>query len=172
MATTSPTSATTAADILTERSGAVLDIQLNRPAKKNAMVSSMYLTMADLLDDAARDETVRVVLWHGAGDAFTAGNDLEDFLKNPPGPDSPQGRLTRALRAVGKPLVAAVHGLAIGGGTTMLLHCDFVYAGASTRFQLPFVSLALGPEFGSSYLLPLRAGYLRAAEAFFLAQPF
>jgi len=160
-------------DIVTERTGSILDIQLNRPAKKNAMTSSMYVTMADVLDEAARDDQVRAVLWHGAGDSFSAGNDLEDFVKNPPGPgESPQARLMRALIDFEKPLVAAVHGLAIGGGTTMLGHCDFVYAGESTRFQLPFVNLALVPEFGSSYLLPLRCGYLGAAELILLGQPF
>src|SRR5262249_53787172 len=161
------------ADIVTERSDAVLSIQLNRPAKKNAMTSSMYITMADVLDDAARDESIRAVLWHGAGDSFSAGNDVADFLNNPPGPgQSPQSRLINAFIAFEKPIVAAVQGVAIGGGTTMLLHCDVVYAADNARFQLPFVNIAAGPEFGSSYLLQLRAGYLRAAEALFLAQPF
>jgi enoyl-CoA hydratase/carnithine racemase len=168
-----PSDVATSGEILTERSGGVLSIQLNRPAKKNAMTSSMYIAMAQLLDDAARDETIRVVLWSGAGGSFTAGNDLADFLGNSSGPrDSPQSTLMHALVAFDKPLVAAVQGAAIGGGTTMLLHCDFVYAAENTKFQLPFVDLALGPEFGSSHLLPLRAGYLRAAEALFLAQPF
>jgi enoyl-CoA hydratase/carnithine racemase len=160
-------------DIVTERSGSILEIQLNRPAKKNAMTSSMYVTLADVLDGAAKDDQVRAVLWHGAGDSFSAGNDLEDFMKNPPGPgESPQARLIKALIEFEKPLVAAVHGVAIGGGTTMLAHCDFVYAGESTRFQLPFVNLALVPEFGSSYLLPLRGGYLGAAELILLGQSF
>jgi enoyl-CoA hydratase/carnithine racemase len=168
-----PSDVATATEILTERSGAILSIQLNRPTKKNAMTSSMYIAMADLLNDAARDESIRVVLWHAAGDAFSAGNDVADFLKNPPAAgESPQSRLINAFVAFGKPIVAAVHGAAVGGGTTMLLHCDFVYAAENTKFQLPFVNLAAGPEFGSSYLLQLRAGYLRAAEAFFLAQPF
>ena len=161
------------ADIVTEQSGSVLDILLNRPAKKNAMTSSMYITIANVLDEAATDDRVRVVLWHGAGDSFSAGNDLEDFMKNPPGPgESPQARLISALINFEKPIVAAVQGVAIGGGTTMLGHCDFVYAGAKARFQLPFVNLALVPEFGSSYLLPLRGGYLRAAELILLGQPF
>ena len=161
------------ADIVTERSGGVLDILLNRPAKKNAMTSGMYIAMADLLEGAAKDDDIRVVLWHGAGDSFSAGNDLEDFMKNPPGPgESPQARLMRALIDFEKPIVAAVHGAAIGGGTTMLAHCDFVYAGESTRFQLPFVNLGLVPEFGSSYLLPLRFGYIRAAELILLGKPF
>jgi enoyl-CoA hydratase/carnithine racemase len=113
------------------------------------------------------------VLWHGAGDSFSAGNDLEDFMKNPPGPgESPQARLMRALINFEKPLVAAVQGAAIGGGTTMLAHCDFVYAAESARFQLPFVNLGLVPEFGSSYLLPLRFGHVRAAELILLGKPF
>jgi enoyl-CoA hydratase/carnithine racemase len=160
-------------DIIAERSGNILSIQLNRPAKKNAMTSSMYITMAQLLEDAAKDDQVRVALWHGAGDSFCAGNDLEDFMKNPPGAgESPQSRLIHALINFEKPLVAAVQGAAIGGGTTMLAHCDFVYAGESAKFQLPFVNLALVPEFGSSCLLPLRFGYLRAAELILLGQPF
>ena len=145
-------------DIAVERSGNILSIQLNRPAKKNAMTSSMYVTIAELLDAAATDDQVRVVLWHGAGDSFSG--------------ESPQARLMHALINFEKPLVAAVQGLAIGGGTTMLAHCDFVYAAESARFQLPFVNLALVPEFGSSYLLPLRFGHARAAELILLGKPF
>jgi len=160
-------------DILTERSGNILSIQLNRPAKKNAMTSSMYITMAELLNGAAKDDQIRVVLWHAAGNSFSAGNDIEDFVKNPPAPgESPQAQLIDALINFEKPLVAAVQGAAIGGGTTMLAHCDFVYAGESAKFQLPFVNLALVPEFGSSYLLPLRFGYTRAAELILLGGPF
>src|SRR5437899_989699 len=160
-------------DIVTERSGSILRVQFNRPSKKNAMTSSMYITMADLLNAAAKDDRVRVVLWHGAGDSFCAGNDLEDFLKNPMGPgDSPQSRLINALINFEKPIVAAVHGFAIGGGTTMLTHCDFVYAGESAKFQMPFINLALVPEFGTSYSIPARIGYLRAAELIQLGQPF
>jgi enoyl-CoA hydratase/carnithine racemase len=160
-------------EIVTDRSDGILSVLLNRPAKKNAMTSGMYITMADVLDNAAKDDDIRVVLWHGAGNSFSAGNDLEDFIKNPPGPgESPQARLINALINFEKPLVAAVQGAAIGGGTTMLAHCDFVYAGESAKFQLPFVNLALVPEFGSTYLLPLRFGYLRAAEVILLGQPF
>jgi enoyl-CoA hydratase/carnithine racemase len=160
-------------DIAVERSENILSVQLNRAAKKNAMTSSMYITIAELLDAVATDDQVRVVLWHAAGDSFSAGNDLEDFMKNPPGPgESPQARLIHALINFEKPLVAAVQGAAIGGGTTMLTHCDFVYAAENARFQLPFVNLALVPEFGSSYLLPLRFGHARAAELFLLAKPF
>jgi enoyl-CoA hydratase/carnithine racemase len=160
-------------DIITERSGNILSIQLNRPAKKNAMTSDMYVTMAELLNGAAKDDQTRVVLWHAAGNSFSAGNDIEDFMKNPPAQgDSPQAQLIYALINFEKPLVAAVQGAAIGGGTTMLAHCDFVYAGESAKFQLPFVTLALVPEFGSSYLLPLRFGYARAAELILLGKPF
>src|SRR4029077_3175166 len=160
-------------DIISEKSGSILRVQLNRPAKKNAMTAAMYITLADLLNATAEDDQIRVVLWHGAGDSFCAGNDLADFLKTPPGPgDSPQARLINALINFEKPLVAAVQGAAIGGGTTMLTHCDFVYAGESAKFQLPFVNLALVPEFGSSYLLPLRFGYTRAAELILLGKPF
>ena len=160
-------------DIVTERSGNILRIELNRPAKKNALTSSMYGAIAGLLDGAAKDDRTRVVLWHGAGDSFTAGNDLEDFVKNPPGPSgSPQARLNEALIGFTKPLVAAVHGAAIGSGTTMLMYCDFVYAGESARFQLPFINLGLVPEFGSSFALPLRLGHIRAAELILLGQPF
>jgi enoyl-CoA hydratase/carnithine racemase len=160
-------------DVISDRSGSILRVQLNRPAKKNAMTSSMYATLADLLNDAAKDEQVRVVLWYGAGDSFSAGNDVEDFLKNPPGPgESPQARLMNALINFDKPLVAAVQGAAIGGGTTMLTHCDFVYAAENAKFQMPFINLGLVPEFGSSYSLPVRIGHLRAAELILLGLPF
>ena len=160
-------------DIVTERSGSILRVMLNRPAKKNAMTSSMYLALADLLNKALQDDGIRVVLWHGAGDSFCAGNDIEDFLKNPPGPgESPQATLMAAFLSFDKPIVVAVQGAAIGGGTTMLTHCDFVYAGESARFQMPFIDLGVGPEFGSSASLPARVGYIRAAELILLGQPF
>jgi enoyl-CoA hydratase/carnithine racemase len=160
-------------EIITEYSENILRVELNRPAKRNAMTSGMYLALAEILDAAAKDERVRVVLWHGAGDAFCAGNDLEDFLKNPPGPgESPQARLMNALIDFVKPLIAAVHGAAIGGGTTMLTHCDFVYAGESAKFQMPFINLALVPEFGSSCLVPLTIGHIRAAELILLGSHF
>src|SRR5438309_6983617 len=160
-------------DIITERSGSILDVAFNRPTKKNAMTMSMYAAFADLLNDAVTDEAIRVVLVHGTGDSFTAGNDLGDFLKNPPGPaDSPQQRLIDALINFDKPLVAAVHGAAVGSGTTMLTHFDFVYAGESAKFQMPFVNLALVPEFGASYSVPAQMGYAAAAELLLLGSPF
>src|SRR5258707_12542353 len=117
-------------DIITERSGNILRVQLNRPATKNAMTSAMYVTLAELFNTVAKDEPIRVVLWHGAGDSFSAGNDIQDFLKNPPGAgESPQARLIEALINFDKPIVAAVQGAAIGGGNTMLSHCAFLLSG-------------------------------------------
>src|SRR5258708_4677327 len=116
-------------EIVTERFENILRIQFNRPEKKNAMTLNMYSTVAELLNAAATDDETRVVLLHGAGDAFCAGNDLGDFLHNPlKGDDSPQARFLAALIEFDKPLIAAVLGVAIGGGTTMLTHFDFVYA--------------------------------------------
>src|SRR6202051_4769281 len=152
-------------DIVTERSGSILRVQLNRPTKLNAMTSAMYVALAGIFNEAAKDENTRVVLWHGAGDSFCAGDDIEDFFKNPPGRETfPRAKLMEALVNFDKPLVAAVHGAAIGGGTTMLTHCDFIYAGESTKFQMPFINLAVVPEFGSSCSVPARIGHLRAAE--------
>lgn len=160
-------------EITTEFSEGVLRIELNRPEKKNALTGAMYTRLAEIFADAQNNDAVSAVLWHGAGDSFCAGNDLEDFLKNPPSlHDSPQSKLNDAFLAFEKPIVAAVHGAAIGGGTTMLTHCDFVYAGESARFQVPFVNLGLVPEFGSSFSIPARVGCLRAAELFLLGEPF
>ena len=160
-------------DINNELSDGILRIELNRPGKKNALTGPMYTRLAEIFDEADKDDAVRVVLFHGAGDSFSAGNDVQDFLENPPAPGgSPQIRLAEALVAFGKPIVAAVHGSAVGGGTTMLTHFDFVYAGEGARFLIPFVDLALVPEYGSSLSIPASAGYLRAAELFLLGEPF
>src|SRR5262245_11513963 len=160
-------------DIITERSNGILRVEFNRPEKKNAMTGAMYTRLADIFNEAAEDEETLVVLWHSAGDAFSAGNDAGDFLKNPPGPgESPQARLMDAFIRCENPIVVAVQGAAVGGGTTMLTHCDVVYAGESAKFQLLFINLALVPEFGSSYSLPARIGHLRAAELFLLGEPF
>jgi enoyl-CoA hydratase/carnithine racemase len=160
-------------EIITEHSEGILRVALNRPTKRNAMTSNMYLTLAEIFIDAAKDERTRVVLWRGAGDSFCAGNDIEDFLNNPPGPgESPQARLMAALVDFNKPIVVAVQGAAIGGGTTMLMHCDFVYADEGARFKMPFIDLAVVPEFGSSCSVPARIGHLRAAELILLGLPF
>ena len=160
-------------DIITEISDGILRVELNRPAQKNAMTAGMYTSLAGILGEANKDEAVNVVFWHGAGDAFCAGNDIGDFLKNPPGSgESPQSALINAFIGFEKPIVAAVQGAAVGGGTTMLTHCDFVYAGESAKFRLPFIDLALVPEFGSSFSIPHRVGHLRAAEMFLLGEPF
>jgi enoyl-CoA hydratase/carnithine racemase len=159
--------------ILTTLEGSVLRLQINRPEKRNALTIGMYEQMTSALEEADRDPTVRVVLIHGHADDFTSGNDLQDFVQSPPvGENSPVGRFIAAISRAGKPLVAAVSGAAVGIGTTMLLHCDVVYAAQDTRFQLPFVNLALLPEAGSSLLLPMQLGYLRAAELLMLGEPF
>jgi enoyl-CoA hydratase/carnithine racemase len=160
-------------EILTETKGSILRVTVNRPEKKNAMTSAMYNALAGVLNEAAKDDSIRVVIWDAAGNSFSAGNDVEDFLKNPPKEgESPQANLGNALLNLDKPVIAVVKGAAVGGGTTLLTHCDFVYAGESAKFQVPFVNLGLVMEFGSSWSLPARSGYLRAAELFMLGQPF
>ena len=159
--------------IKTETKDRVLRIEIARPEKKNALTQEMYQAMADALAAADGDPAVRVALIHGARDCFTAGNDLKDFLERPPQSESsPVFRFLRVIATFGKPLLAAVNGAAVGIGTTMLLHCDLVYAAPGARFQLPFVPLGLVPEAGSSFLLPYIAGYQRAAELLLLGQPF
>ncbi|MBI4290939.1 MAG: enoyl-CoA hydratase [Betaproteobacteria bacterium] len=161
------------AHIQTEKSEGVLRIEFNRPEKKNAITAAMYQGLADALLDAQSDEEVRVVFVHGKPEAFTAGNDLQDFIADPPQDEShPVFAFLCALRDFRKPIVAAVSGPAVGIGTTMLLHCDLVYAAPEAKFALPFVNLALCPEAGSSYLLPRLAGYARAAELLLLGEPF
>lgn len=160
-------------DVLTKVADGVATIVLNRPAKKNALTAPMYQAMADALRAAEADAAVRCIVIHGSAEAFTAGNDLEDFLNDPPlGDDAPVFRFLTALPACTKPLVAAVAGPAIGVGTTMLLHCDLVYAGENARFALPFAQLGLCPEAASSLLLPMAVGHLRAAEKLLLGEPF
>ena len=159
-------------DIITERTNGILRVEFNRPERKNAMTSGMYVRLADIFNEAAEDEETRVVLWHSAGDTFCAGNDIGDFLK-PSGPgETPQARLMDAFIRFEKPIVVAVQGAAVGGGTTMLTHCDFVYAGESAKFQMPFINLAVVPEFGSSCSVPSRIGHLRAAELLLLGASF
>lgn len=152
--------------------GLVARIELARPEKKNAITSAMYGELAAAIGSADESRTVRAVLVHGAPGCFTAGNDLQDFLQQPMDDNSPLAQFLHALPSMKKPIVAAVDGPAVGIGTTMLLHCDLVYATPGARFQLPFAPLGIVPEFGSSYVLPLIAGYQRAAEVLLLGQPF
>ena len=159
--------------VLTTQDGAILKLQLNRPAKKNAITADMYTVLADALEQAQTNPDIRVVLITGSEDSFTSGNDLNDFLQNPPhSADSPVFRFLHAISTFEKPLVAAVNGLAIGIGTTLLLHCDLVYAAENAVFQLPFVNLALVPEAGSSLIMPLIMGHVRAAELLLLGDKF
>ena len=147
-------------------------IELSRREKKNAITTAMYRAMSDALDAAAHDATVRAVLLCGQPDLFTAGNDLGDFLEGHAREEAQGARFLHAISAFPKPLVAAVGGLAIGIGTTMLMHCDLVVASDEARFQLPFVPLGLCPEAGSSLLLPQLAGHRLAAELLLLGDPF
>jgi enoyl-CoA hydratase/carnithine racemase len=156
-----------------QRDAGVLEIALDRPQKKNALTSQMYAALAEALRDADSDDAIHVILFRGNGDSFCAGNDLEDFSRNAPAvEDAPVFRFLETAVRAAKPFVAAVHGSAVGIGTTLLLHCDLVYAAADARFALPFTRLGLVPEFASSYLLPLIAGYQRAAELLLLGEPF
>jgi enoyl-CoA hydratase/carnithine racemase len=151
----------------------IMSIRFNRPEKKNALSQAMYAAIADAFAQAESDDAVRVILLAGTDDCFTAGNDLLDFLNNPPsGEDSPVARFLSAISQARKPVVAAVEGVAVGVGTTMLLHCDLVYAGENAKLQLPFVNLALVPEAGSSRLLPDILGHRRAAELLMLGEMF
>ncbi len=151
----------------------VRTLVIDRPDKRNAITAAMYTALADALVAAREDAGVAVVVITGAGATFTAGNDLRDFLRAPPAAaDSPVFRFLMALVDFDKPLVAAVRGAAVGIGTTMLLHCDLVYAAPSARFQLPFVSLGLVPEAASTLLLPRLVGQHRAAEWLLLGEPF
>jgi enoyl-CoA hydratase/carnithine racemase len=160
-------------DIRTGREGAVAVIEIDRPQRRNALTTEMYGQMAAALGAAGADASVRAIVFRGSQDVFTAGNDLEDFIRRPPlGEDTPVFDFLRAVANASLPLVAAVNGPAIGVGTTLLLHCDLVYAGDNARFQMPFTSLGLVPEFASSYLLPLIAGYQRAAELLLLGEAF
>lgn len=159
--------------ILVQSKNGVMYVEINRPEKKNAITQAMYAALADAFEQAESDTAVRVVLLSGCEACFTSGNDLGDFLNNPPADDShPVFRFLMAMATAQKPIVAAVNGPAVGVGTTLLLHCDLVYADRSAQFQLPFVNLALCPEAASSLLLPQQVGYARAAELLLLGEPF
>lgn len=161
-------------DVRIELAGEVLAITLARPERRNAITVAMYSALADAIEKAAENESLRLITIRGEGQDFTAGNDLKDFLGALPreSDDIPVWRLLRALARNQLPLVAAVQGNAVGIGTTMLLHCDLVIAESSARFSLPFVDLGLVPEAASSLLLPRIAGRRRAARYLLLAEPF
>jgi len=159
--------------ITSRREGAIQILSFNRPEKMNALTREMYAGLASGLNEAAGDFGVRAVVLTSEGDHFTAGNDIADFLANPPtNEDSDVARFLGSLLEFPKPLIAAVKGNAVGVGTTMLLHCDVVVASPTAKFSMPFTSLGLVPEAGSSYLFPRLVGYQRAAQIFMTGESF
>ena len=159
--------------VIIERADRVLRVRLNRPEKKNALTEAMYAAMANAIEAAEHDDSLRVLLFTGTEGCFTAGNDLGDFLERPPhGKTAPVFRFVTALARSTLPMIAAVDGVAIGVGTTLLLHCDYVLATPGARFHMPFVDLGLVPEAGSTYLLPRLLGHAKAAELLLLTRPF
>lgn len=162
-----------AEEIVISKDQGVLALGLNRPTKRNALTREMYSLLAREINSANDDDEIGAILIYGEGEDFTSGNDVNDFLEHPPtGSESPVWHFLTAIRDCTKPLVAAVAGRAVGVGITMLLHCDYVIAGAGSKLSIPFVNLGLVPEAGSSYLLPLIAGHHRAAEIFMLGEVF
>ena len=160
-------------DISAEIADQVLTLTLNRPAKKNALTPAMYTELNRALSEASGDFAIRVVVITGAGSAFTAGNDIMDFMNTPPsGEDSPVMQFLATIHNFPKPLIAAVHGNAVGIGTTMLMHCDLVYAAPDSKFAMPFVSLGLVPEAGSSLIFPRLVGHVKASEIFLTGRNF
>lgn len=160
-------------EILTHTERGVTTLTLNRLERKNSITLAMYAALADALAAAESDPAVRVVVFQGHETVFSAGNDISDFLNQPPASeDSPTWRFLRALATFRKPMLAAVCGPAVGIGTTMLFHCDLVYAGDNAAFSMPFVNLGVCPEAASSLLVPQMLGYHRAAEALLLGEPF
>jgi enoyl-CoA hydratase/carnithine racemase len=159
-------------NIKTSSNAGVATIEIARPEKKNALTLAMYETMTDAVGAAMRDPAVRVLLISGQPGVFTSGNDLEDFMHRPPtGLDSPVFRFMQALASFEKPVVAAVTGVAVGIGVTLLLHCDLVYVSEDARLVVPFVTLGLVPEFASSLLMPQLMGHAKAAAKLLLGDP-
>ncbi len=160
-------------DILQHLDQGVMTLTFNRLDKKNSITAAMYASLADAVEHAQTNAEVRVVLIQGHETIFSAGNDIADFLNHPPsGHDAPVFRFLRAIAGLSKPLLAAVAGPAVGIGTTLLFHCDLVYAGDNAAFSMPFVNLGLCPEAGSSILVPQMMGHHRAAEALLMGEPF
>ena len=163
----------TLAEIAVHVDAGVMTLTLNRLARKNSITAAMYAALADALELAKNDAAVRALVIQGHETIFSAGNDIGDFLNQPPStPDSPVFRFLHGISTFPKPVVAAVCGPAVGIGTTMLLHCDLVYAGDNAAFSMPFVNLGLCPEAASSILAAQLMGYHRAAEALLLGEPF
>lgn len=160
--------------IQTELNNQILTVRINRPERKNALTHAMYTALGDALEQVEADADIRCVLFTGNEDCFTAGNDLSDFASGLPGAfeETPVGRFLFLLAKATKPVVASVNGPAVGIGTTMLLHCDMVFAGINARFQMPFANLGLCPEGGSSLLLPAWLGRVRASELLMLGGAF
>ncbi len=160
--------------VITQSNNGVFHIIFNRSEKRNALTRAMYAAFAEGIDKAEKDPNIRVILIYGNGKCFCAGNDLKDFqdLEWGIGSARPSLSWTDMILSAKKPIIAAVHGYAIGVGVTMLLHFDLVYASSSCRFQFPFVNLGLVPEFGSTFNLPTLIGYQRAAELFFFGDWF
>ena len=161
------------AEILSHIDAGVMTLTINRLDKKNSITADMYSAMADAVESAQQDSSVHALVIQGHETIFSAGNDIGDFLNKPPStPDAPVFRFLHGMASFTKPLVAAVCGPAVGIGTTMLLHCDLIYAGDNAAFSMPFVNLGLCPEAASSLLVPQLMGYPRAAEALLLGEPF
>jgi enoyl-CoA hydratase/carnithine racemase len=160
-------------NILTEQTGSILHLKLNRPEKKNALTQEMYQSLGTKINEAAADFVIRAVVISSEGDSFTAGNDINDFANNPQMDEgSPVFNFLFAIHNFPKPLIASVHGRAVGIGTTMLMHCDIVTANPNTIFSMPFVSLGLVAEGGSSYLFPRLVGHAKAAEILLTGRNF
>ena len=164
-------------DILTQKENGILTINFNRPEKKNAITQAMYQSMADALRDAETDVAVRAILITGKPEIFTAGNDLEDFMKNASSITSSDAipsvyQFMQALNESSKPVIAAVSGAAVGIGTTLLMHCDMIYLADNAKLSMPFTQLGLCPEFASSMIFQQIVGYQRAAEKLMLGEAF
>ena len=160
-------------DVVIGHSGPVTTVTLNRPEKMNAITREMYRLMAEAINGAAMDSSIAAVVIQSNGDHFTAGNDISDFLNNPPLEEGSEvWQFIKAAHDFPKILIAATQGNAVGIGATMIMHCDFAYASPTTRFRMPFVNLGLVPEFGASYLFPKSMGHRRAAELLLLGREF
>ena len=160
-------------EILSGTVDGVLTLTFNRPEKQNAITRTMYTALADAVNEAAGDFSIRVLIFAAQGKHFTAGNDIGDFFNDPPlEENSPVMQFLSAVHNFPKPIIASVHGNAVGIGTTLLLHCDLVVSAPDTNFSMPFVTLGLVPEFGSSYLFPKLVGHQRASKVFLLGEPF